>query len=138
VRSVGPGAETAAVAVHGGPEKLESLLAGLVINACEGRGARGAAAVAVRVERDERSGAVSIQVRDDGPGFPDDVLAAPVTAFATTKPRGSGLGLYTAERLVNASGGSLRRENAPGGGAVVTVVLAAADASPSDGARAQP
>jgi two-component system C4-dicarboxylate transport sensor histidine kinase DctB len=97
-----------------------------VINACEGRGARGAGSVDVVVEWDGPTGDVSIQVRDDGPGFPDEVLAAPVTAFVTTKPRGSGLGLYTAERLVNASGGSLRRENAPGGGAVVTVVLAAA------------
>jgi signal transduction histidine kinase len=125
-RAVGAEAEAAAVALRGGPEKLGSLLAGLVINACEGRGARGAGSVDVVVEWDEPTGDVSIQVRDDGPGFPDEVLAAPVTAFVTTKPRGSGLGLYTAERLVSASGGSLRRENAPGGGAVVTVVLAAA------------
>ena len=41
----------------------------------------------------------------------------------TTKPGGSGLGLYTAARVLGASGGALALENAPGGGAVVTLSL---------------
>jgi C4-dicarboxylate-specific signal transduction histidine kinase len=68
-------------------------------------------------------GAAAIRVRDDGPGFRADALDAPVVAFKSAKPGGSGLGLYTTERLVRASGGSLRRENLDGGGAQVTAFL---------------
>jgi C4-dicarboxylate-specific signal transduction histidine kinase len=80
-------------------------------------------------------------VRDDGPGFPPDVLGRPVAPFVTTKPAGLGLGLYTAERLARASGGSLERANLPGGGAAVTLFLQLApaeDAEPQPGGRPVP
>ena len=108
--------------VQGGAEKLECLLAGLVANAREGDGSRGAKSVTVAVAN-EPDGAVSIRISDDGPGFARGVLEGFSTAFLTTKPHGSGLGLYTAERLASASRGKLRVENRPAGGALVTVLL---------------
>ena len=70
-------------------------------------------------------GSVAISVCDDGPGFSAEHLAGPITGFQSTKADGTGLGLYTAERLVRASGGSVARENGPEGGARVTAVLRA-------------
>jgi len=119
------GSDAVAALVHGGEEKLACLIAGLVANACEGDGTRGAKSIAVTVAN-EPDGAVSIQIADDGPGFAPSVLEGFSTAFLTTKAGGSGLGLYTAERLASASHGELRVENQPAGGARVTLRLEAA------------
>jgi len=48
-----------------------------------------------------------LTIADDGPGFSEAMLSAPFRGFHTTKAGGTGLGLYTAERLLRASGGSL-------------------------------
>jgi len=124
-----PALERARVAVCAGDEGLARVLDALLGNACEGDGVRAASRVAVRVGAEGEVDVVSLEIADDGPGFSAEQLAEPARAFATAKPRRLGLGLYTAERIVFASGGSLRRENAPGGGARLTVFLPAAPAS---------
>lgn len=60
----------------------------------------------------------------DGPGFSPAALATAIAAFDTSKPSGTGLGLYTTERLILASGGTLTRGNGVDGGAVVRIRLA--------------
>jgi signal transduction histidine kinase len=127
---VGPGADGARAEVSGGVEGLRGVLDALVANACEGDGEYGASRVDVRVGRDGASGEVAIEVIDDGPGFPADVLARPIALLGTTKRSGPGLGLYTAERRVRGSLGSLARENRPEGGARVRVRLPAAGPRP--------
>lgn len=114
--------ETARVALRGGNEELERLIAELAKNACEGSGGSGAATVRVTIDAESEPGAVAIRVADDGPGLPPHVRSGTPTAFVTTKPTGSGLGLYTAGRLIAASGGALAFENAQQG-AIVTVRL---------------
>lgn len=64
-----------------------------------------------------------IAVADQGPGVPPDVRERLFTPFFTTKARGSGLGLATAKRIVEAHKGSLRVECPPGGGTMVVVQL---------------
>lgn len=120
------GGEPPAALVRGGEATLEQVVEQLVVNAVEGDGRRGARRVEVAVEVDERAGVVAVRIADDGPGFGGGLLERPVAPFVTTKARGVGLGLYTAERLVHASGGSLRLENLPEGGAAATVYLALA------------
>jgi steroid delta-isomerase-like uncharacterized protein len=115
--------ESAAAVLRGGAESLWMVLDHLVTNACEGDGSCAARRVEVTVEGHARLGAVAVRVSDDGPGFPAALLARPIEPFSSTKPHGTGLGLYTAERLVRASGGSLRRENLADRGAAVTVFL---------------
>jgi signal transduction histidine kinase len=117
------GARSAEVALDGGGEELEQLIAELVKNSCEGTGTLRARRVQVSVDAESDPCWVTIRVADDGPGFPAHILSAAPTAFVTTKRGGSGLGLYTAERLVSAHGGSLQLENLPEGGAIVTLKL---------------
>lgn len=62
-------------------------------------------------------------ISDDGPGFPPERLAVPIQGLSSTKPQATGLGLYTSECLVRASGGRLERQNGPAGGAVLRVLL---------------
>ena len=45
------------------------------------------------------------------------------TPFFTTKSRGTGLGLPTVRRLVEAHRGTVDMEHPPGGGTIVTVTL---------------
>jgi signal transduction histidine kinase len=111
------------VSVSGGVESLRRILENLGLNACQGNGRQGAQRVDVSVQEASTVGSVAICVRDDGPGFGEEQLAAPITGFQSTKPDGTGLGLYTAERLVRASGGSIARANVSGGGAEVTIFL---------------
>jgi signal transduction histidine kinase len=119
--AVGDGGPRAAI--RGGEETLLRVLENLLLNACQGDGTRGAARVALVVSDDERIGALAIQVADDGPGFAEELLGRSIAPFATTKSNGTGLGLYTVERLVRASGGTLRCENRASGGALVTAFL---------------
>lgn len=123
--------------VAGGERCLRQILDHLVANACEGNGRHGARAVDVRVEADLLSRALAICVSDDGPGFSTDLRATPLAPFSTTKGGHAGLGLYTVERLVRASRGSLRVENRPEGGARATLYLRSAEPVPDAAPRGE-
>jgi signal transduction histidine kinase len=66
-----------------------------------------------------------IVISDSGPGIPPDVRDKLFTPFFTTKARGSGLGLPTAKRLVEAHQGTISIACPPTGGPAVTVQLPA-------------
>lgn len=122
-RAGSPRAESALAAVGGGEEGLQRILEIALVNACEGSGSAGASRVELLVADEPLLRLLTIDVRDDGPGFPSGLLAAPIAPFVTSKPGASGLGLYTAERLARAGGGFVRLENGAGGGARLTVFL---------------
>ncbi len=111
------------VGVCAGSVGLARMLDAVLENACEGDGRRRASRVEVRFGARREVDVVALEVRDDGPGFTQTELGRPIAAFESTKPGALGLGLYTAERIARASGGSLRRENAGGGGAVVSLFM---------------
>lgn len=52
-------------------------------------------------------GTMQVHVIDTGPGIPNDVLAKMFTPYFTTKAGGSGLGLPTTRRIIEAHGGRL-------------------------------
>ena len=68
-------------------------------------------------------GACEIAFADSGPGIPEEIRDKIFTAFFTTKSRGSGLGLATAKRLVEAHQGAIAVECPPTGGTRVTIRL---------------
>lgn len=81
----------------------------------------------VRVEGDRVGGEVEVRVIDNGKGFPPRVLAAFAKGALApgAGPRG-GFGLAIARRAIERLDGSIRIENAPEGGAIVTLRLPAA------------
>ena len=72
---------------------------------------------------------VVFSVRDSGPGITPEALPHIFERFyrgqASRTGRGAGLGLAIAKELVEAQGGTLTVESAPGRGSVFTVILPA-------------
>ena len=68
---------------------------------------------------------VEIEVEDTGPGIPEDTLPHIFEPFFTTKEGGSGLGLFTCRRIVEAHGGKILAESPPGKGAIFRIFLPA-------------
>jgi two-component system, sensor histidine kinase RegB len=69
--------------------------------------------------------AVTLQVRDRGPGMDEAVRARATEPFFTTKEagHGMGLGLFLAQTVVERLGGSLRLESQPGQGTTAVIRL---------------
>jgi len=111
------------VAVCAGELGLARALDALFENACSGAGERDVRRVEVRFGARREVDVVALEISDDGPGFTQTELGQPIRAFDTSKRGSLGLGLYTAERIARASGGSLRRANHPEGGASVSLFL---------------
>ncbi|HZI06328.1 MAG TPA: ATP-binding protein, partial [Archangium sp.] len=84
------------------------------------------AAIAVRARQVE--GGVRLEVEDNGPGIPEEVLKRLFEPFFTTKPpgKGTGLGLALCREYVSRVDGSLHAENRPEGGARFVLWLPAA------------
>ena len=73
---------------------------------------------------------VTVRIRDDGPGFPPDILGRVGEPYVTTRGAdhedldtgsGLGLGLFIAKALLERSGASLVAANAAGSGAIVSI-----------------
>ena len=60
---------------------------------------------------------------DGGPGIPADIREKIFTPFFTTKTRGSGLGLPTAKRFIEAHNGQIAIDCPAAGGTTVVVRL---------------
>ena len=65
-----------------------------------------------------------LEIADNGPGIAPELLPDGLFApFRTTKPNGSGIGLWQVRRLAQSLGGTIEAENAAGGGAKFVVRL---------------
>jgi signal transduction histidine kinase len=103
-------------------EQLQIVFQNILMNAAQATG--GAGDVDVAIEPGDRGWQVAIT--DHGPGMSADVREQAFAPFFTTKHRGTGLGLPTARRFVEAHGGHIALDAPPGGGTVVTVFLPSA------------
>ena len=106
--------------------RLEQVLVNLLRNGLDAMAGQPEALLEVGARRDGDK--VAIEVRDHGPGLPDEVRHHLFEPFYTTKPAGEGLGLGLAISLtiVESYGGTLSAHNAPDGGAVFMLTLPAA------------
>jgi signal transduction histidine kinase len=77
---------------------------------------------------------VLVQVRDDGPGIPEDDLPQVFDRFwraGNAKQEGTGLGLYIAKGVVSAHGGRIWAESTLGIGSTFSFSLPLADEPPN-------
>jgi len=67
---------------------------------------------------------VRVGVADTGVGIPAGDRERIFTAFYTTKPEGTGLGLTVARDIIAAHGGTIEVASAPGRGTAFTLTIA--------------
>jgi len=104
------------------PDRMEKVVENLVINALEAMGVKQGKLTIAGGSAGERK--VFFSIGDNGSGmtrsFQEHRLFRP---FATTKPTGVGLGLYTCREVVRAHGGSIDVTSEAGVGTTFRVVL---------------
>lgn len=101
---------------------LQIVVHNLLVNSGQAMGGTGE----IRVSISDAGETCRIVVADTGPGIPADIREKVFTPFFTTKARGSGLGLPTCRRLIEAHRGTIETHSPPEGGTIVTVQLPAA------------
>jgi two-component system sensor histidine kinase HydH len=84
-------------------DQFRQVLVNLLTNSIQAM--NGSGPIWVEAHRDAR--AITLRVRDDGPGVPVEVRSRVFEALFTTKAKGSGLGLALCRRIVEAHRGSI-------------------------------
>lgn len=64
-----------------------------------------------------------IQISDTGSGIASDKLPNIFDAYYSSRPQGSGLGLPTAKKIVEAHNGTIAVDSEPGKGTLFTIKL---------------
>jgi two-component system cell cycle sensor histidine kinase/response regulator CckA len=119
-------------------QQLENAIMNLVVNARDAVRGKGGGMINVRAARLSEAEAVAqgyegapmgemalIEVADDGPGIPVDVMPKIFDPFFTTKAvgEGTGLGLATVYGIVKQSDGWIAVDSKPGAGATFRIFL---------------
>ena len=66
---------------------------------------------------------IKLMVKDNGQGFPADLLSHAFEPYVTTKAHGTGLGLAIVKKMIEEHHGQIKIENNPTGGACITIAL---------------
>jgi signal transduction histidine kinase len=111
--------EGSAPTISADPDMLRIVFQNLLINGAHAMHGKGRIRVAIGAV-DSRC---QIAFIDSGPGIPTEIREKIFTPFFTTKTRGSGLGLPTAKRLIEAHNGQIAIDCPPAGGTAVVIRL---------------
>ena len=101
-------------------DRLRQALINLVLNSVQALGQKGGA-VTLRAHR--KADRLVMEVSDDGPGFPPELLTSTAQPFVTHREGGTGLGLAMVRRLALDMGGEFTLENQRPRGALARLVL---------------
>jgi PAS domain S-box-containing protein len=107
--------------IYADPAQIEQVLLNLALNARDAMPQGGTLTISCQLRED--TGRVELRVADTGHGMDEATRRAAFEPFFTTKPRthGTGLGLALVHGIVEASGGTIRLESAPGSGTEFTL-----------------
>jgi two-component system, OmpR family, sensor kinase len=110
--------------VAGDSQRIQQCVENLIANAVQHSPHGAAVNVTVALDRrDDRAWGL-LEVRNEGPGIPVEILPRIFDRFAPGPgSRGLGLGLYLAQRIAAAHGGALEADSRPGKGATFALRL---------------
>jgi PAS domain S-box-containing protein len=100
--------------------QLQQVFMNLMLNAIEAMRDSGGE---LRVKSELQDSQLQFSVRDTGVGLPTDKMDQIFSAFFTTKPQGSGMGLAISRSIVESHGGQLWASANSGGGATFHFTL---------------
>ncbi len=107
------------------PRALRQVLINLLANAADAMAGRQDARVLLRA--DVRGEIVLLELRDNGPGIPEEVIGELFKPFFTTKKEGTGLGLPIARKMLARMSATVEIENNESGGASLLISLRRAE-----------
>jgi nitrogen fixation/metabolism regulation signal transduction histidine kinase len=109
------------VVVNGDATRLRQVLHNLLQNAQDALLDNPAPLITIstRNEWDQ----ILLQVKDNGSGFAENILAKAFEPYMTTKTKGTGLGLAIVKKIVEEHNGHIDIENVQSGGVAITVSL---------------
>lgn len=115
--------EPSELCVQANPALLEQVLVNLIANAIDALAGCSTRRIQVRAAMVDDH--IELAVTDSGRGIAPEMLPRLFEAFATSKPRGAGLGLglMISQRITHDFGGRIRAFNNPEGGATFVVEL---------------
>lgn len=106
--------------INGDADQLIQAILNIVRNAAQAVGQKGTIVIRTRVHRQVSIGyrrsrmALKIEVVDDGPGIPAELLGQIFYPMVTGRADGTGLGLSIAQSLINQHGGLVECASTPG------------------------
>jgi signal transduction histidine kinase len=115
--------------IRASADQLKQVLLNLVLNAADSMPKGGTVTVATMADAGAETeligrDAVQIQVRDTGEGIPDELLAQIFEPFFSTKRgKGTGLGLWVSQSIVQNHGGTMRVRSRVGRGTTFMITL---------------
>src|SRR6266480_1285114 len=115
--------------IRASADQLKQVLLNLLLNAADSMPKGGTITVATQSGAGTETevfgrDAVQIQVRDTGEGIPDDLIAQIFEPFFSTKPgKGTGLGLWVSQGIVQSHGGTMRVRSRVGRGTTFMITL---------------
>jgi signal transduction histidine kinase/CheY-like chemotaxis protein len=120
-------------AVRANQARLGQVFLNIILNAAQALDEAQAKRNVVSVRSFDEGEFVVVEIQDNGPGIPSEVVPRIFDSFFTTKPRGigTGLGLPISLGIVRALGGQLTVDSRPGEGATFRVRLPAVEPVPT-------
>jgi two-component system nitrogen regulation sensor histidine kinase GlnL len=106
--------------VNGDSDQLIQAILNIVRNAAQAVGFKGRIVIRTRIHRQVTIGhrrnrmAVKLEIVDDGPGIPPELLGQIFYPMVTGRADGTGLGLSIAQSLINQHGGLVECSSEPG------------------------
>ena len=124
------GAENAAVPVYaqldaacplimGDAQQLRQVVHNLLQNAQDATEGQAHPTVSIATQLGATSGRVRLLVRDNGPGFPPNILNRAFEPYVTTKTRGTGLGLAVVKKIADEHSARIDLKNRESEGRVI-------------------
>lgn len=114
---------TARSSVKGDPEKLHQLFLNILLNAIQALADGGQIDVSCNEIVEKKYKLIRIEIHDNGPGIPEDILQKIFDPFFSTKSQGTGLGLATARAIVAEHDGTIEAASAPGQGTTFRITF---------------
>jgi nitrogen fixation/metabolism regulation signal transduction histidine kinase len=115
-------APTSVSAVLADANQLRQVLHNVLTNAQDALADVAGGRIVITLVQD--AGRARLTVRDNGPGFPPQILSRAFEPYVTTKSKGTGLGLAIVKKIVDDHGGEIRLANDHGGEVSIWLPLA--------------
>jgi signal transduction histidine kinase len=112
--------------IMGDRRRLGQAVTNVIVNAFQAMPRGGT----LRIRAAGKEGFAVLALQDNGPGFSPQAFEKYRELFYSEKEGGMGIGLSVSAEIIEAHGGRLAVENAPGGGGLVTFQLPMAANSP--------